>query len=132
MDVQKQFRQKIFKEAEELVNEFFPKKITEFDELLRLNDFNLASIQHVRKATKESLKNLSAVREAIIESGETSQATKEHKVFGANDYIIRLVDKIKPEIVSLLEAINTLRMWIVLLIPKIEDGNNFGVEVRLV
>jgi len=130
MNVHEEFRKKIFKEAENLMEDFFPKKITEFDQLLRLNEFSLANIQMVRKATTESLKNLSAVREAVIESGETSRSGKEHKVFGANEYIIRLVDRIKPEIVTLLEAVNTLRMWVVLLIPKIEDGNNFGVEVN--
>ena len=130
MSVQEEFRKKIFKEAEQLVENFFPKKIAEFDQLLRLNEFSLANIHLVRQATTESLKNLSAVREAVIESGETSRSGKEQKVFGANECIIRLVERIKPEIVTLLEAVNTLRMWVVLLIPKIEDGNNFGVEVR--
>ena len=129
MSTHEEFRKKIFNEAENLVENFFPKKITEFDRLLRLNEFSLANINLVRDATTESLKNLSAVREAVIESGETSRPVKEHKVFGANEYIIRLVERIKPEIVTLLEAVNTLRMWVVLLIPKIEDGNNFGVEV---
>ena len=129
MNIQEEFKKKICKEAEYLVENFFPRKINEFDELLRLNDFSLVNIQQVHKATNESLKNLGAIREAVIESGEVSHSRKEYKIFGANEYIIHLIEKIKPEIVTLLEAVNTLRMWVVLLIPKIEDGNNFGVEV---
>ena len=132
MNIQEEFKTRIFKEAESLVEDFFPKKITEFDQLLKLNEFSLANIRQVHNATNESLKHLSAVRDAVIESGETSRSSKEreHKVFGANEYIVALVDKIKPELITLLEAVNTLRMWVVLLIPKIEDGNNFGVEVE--
>lgn len=130
MSVQEEFKKKICKEAEFLVKHFFPRKINEFDQLLRLNDFNLANIQLVRQSTNESLKNLSAIRKAVVESGEVSHSGKDHKIFGANEYIIRLMEKIKPEVITLLEAVNTLRMWVVLLIPKIEDGNNFGVEVN--
>ena len=36
----------------------------------------------------------------------------------------------KPLILQLSDTCVNLRNWIVLLIPKAEDGNNFGVEVQ--
>ncbi len=31
---------------------------------------------------------------------------------------------------QLVEAINTVKMWIQLNVPRIEDGNNFGVSIQ--
>ena len=121
------FKTRICKEAEALVKDFFPRKIAELDELLRRNDFNLLNISKVRVSTKNTLKNLTS--NSTQSSGEGT--VKSDVVFNTNDYNVKLIEMIKPEIVSLLEAINTLRVWVILLIPKIEDGNNFGVEVSL-
>lgn len=42
----------------------------------------------------------------------------------------QLVQTVKPHIKQLVEDANLLKMWISFLIPKIEDGNNFGVSVQ--
>uniref|UniRef100_H2YLG0 Proteasome activator PA28 C-terminal domain-containing protein n=1 Tax=Ciona savignyi TaxID=51511 RepID=H2YLG0_CIOSA len=125
-----EFKSRICAEAETLVKEFFPRKITEYDSLLQENDFNLVNIFEVKKSTTESLKELDQTGELTLESGETSSTCKPEQVFGTNEYITHLVERLKPEIITLLEAVGTLRVWVILLIPKIEDGNNFGVEVQ--
>ncbi|XP_076800085.1 proteasome activator complex subunit 3-like [Clavelina lepadiformis] len=130
MDSQEEFKNRICEEAERLIGSFFPLKLVELDGLLREQDFNLVNIFRVRNSTHESLKQLHNEEKDAMQSGETSLSVKGQRIFGTNDYIIRLVERLKPEIVTLLEAVNTLRMWIILLIPKIEDGNNFGVEVQ--
>jgi len=124
MDQHEEFKSRIFGNAETLVKEFFPQKIAQFDAFLHEEEFSLGNIAKVKKSTQESFKNVHMVKPESGERGEKKQIT-----FKSNEYIISLVERIKPEIVSLLEAVNTLRMWVVLLIPKIEDGNNFGVEV---
>ncbi|XP_046880412.1 proteasome activator complex subunit 1 isoform X2 [Hypomesus transpacificus] len=47
-----------------------------------------------------------------------------------NERVERLLKEIKPQIQTLKEKLNTVSMWVQLQIPKIEDGNNFGVAVQ--
>lgn len=47
-----------------------------------------------------------------------------------NVYITDLIEIVKPIIRELVEDSNLLKMWISFLIPKIEDGNNFGVSIQ--
>lgn len=47
-----------------------------------------------------------------------------------NTPICDLINIVKPIIRELVEDSNMLKMWISFLIPKIEDGNNFGVSVQ--
>jgi hypothetical protein len=39
-------------------------------------------------------------------------------------------NRIKGEILELVEAANAVKLWIQLNIPRIEDGNNFGVSIQ--
>ncbi|TNN22092.1 Proteasome activator complex subunit 2 [Liparis tanakae] len=47
-----------------------------------------------------------------------------------NQQIVALLQKVKPEIVALRETVLTVSCWVQLLVPKIEDGNDFGVAVQ--
>jgi len=62
---------------------------------------------------------------------ETGPECKE-KFKGAemNQEVTQFMGKLKVEIFELLDLLNTLRMWVQLNIPKISDGNNFGVSVQ--
>ncbi len=44
--------------------------------------------------------------------------------------MLALVDSIKSELLQWIEALSTLKMWIQLRVPRVEDGNNFGVAVQ--
>ncbi|KAG2460893.1 PSME3 protein, partial [Polypterus senegalus] len=48
----------------------------------------------------------------------------------SNNKLVELIEKVKPEIRTLIEKCNTVKMWVQLLIPRIEDGNNFGVSIQ--
>lgn len=121
MEQEQSFKTRIFSEAESLVKDFFPKKIADFDSMLLCEDFNLSNIFKLRESTENSFHSLLLRPEC----GEVASQND----FPCNEFIVQLVDKLKPEIVSLIEAVNTVKVWVMLLIPKIEDGNNFGVEV---
>ncbi|CAH2010579.1 unnamed protein product [Acanthoscelides obtectus] len=47
-----------------------------------------------------------------------------------NKHLVDLVEQVKPHIRRLVEDSNLMKMWISFMIPKIEDGNNFGVSVQ--
>jgi hypothetical protein len=44
--------------------------------------------------------------------------------------VVALVEKMKGELLQWIEALSTLKMWIQLRVPRVEDGNNFGVAVQ--
>jgi len=48
----------------------------------------------------------------------------------SNKHLLELVAIVKPHIRKLMEDSNLLKMWISFMIPKIEDGNNFGVSIQ--
>ncbi|KAM9061611.1 proteasome activator complex subunit 1 isoform X2 [Sarcophilus harrisii] len=47
-----------------------------------------------------------------------------------NDKIVTLISRLKPEIKDVKEQLNLVSMWLQLQVPRIEDGNNFGVAVQ--
>lgn len=51
-------------------------------------------------------------------------------VVPSNKFIVELINEIKPLISELVEDTNLLKMWLMYLIPRIEDGNNFGVSIQ--
>jgi proteasome activator subunit 3 (PA28 gamma) len=48
----------------------------------------------------------------------------------SNSRIVSVSSQLKPILRDLLEKCNVVKLWISLLIPKIEDGNNFGVSIQ--
>lgn len=51
-------------------------------------------------------------------------------VVTSNKLIVELINEIKPLIGELVEDTNLLKIWLMYLIPRIEDGNNFGVSIQ--
>ncbi|KIH59179.1 proteasome activator pa28 beta subunit [Ancylostoma duodenale] len=47
-----------------------------------------------------------------------------------NAQLADLMDQVRPLLRDAVEHVNKVKMWITLLIPRIEDGNNFGVSIQ--
>ena len=48
-----------------------------------------------------------------------------------NEFLKKVNEFLKPEIQTIVTKCNTVRMWVTHSIPKIEDGNNFGVQIQV-
>jgi len=64
------------------------------------------------------------------EKEKEEEAETEAPVIGTNLKNDELAQLLKPVILNLYDTCVELRNWITVLVPKVEDGNNFGVEVQ--
>ncbi|XP_041818571.1 proteasome activator complex subunit 3 [Chelmon rostratus] len=143
------FRERITSEAEDLVAHFFPKKLLELDHFLKDPIINITELKEIHSEINLTvpdpilLSNLHDGLEAQnakkrkLEDGAGEDMVTGTKVFvmpggmmKSNGNLVDLIEKVKPEIRTLIEKCNTVKMWVQLLIPRIEDGNNFGVSIQ--
>ncbi|XP_037550078.1 proteasome activator complex subunit 1 [Nematolebias whitei] len=138
------FCQKLSKEAEELVSNFFPEKIEELHMLLKTSFScdDLASIKApldipIPDPAKEEAKRKKKEEKEAKDEKKDKDSDKEEEDSGppcgpiySNERVESLLREVQPEIQTLKEKLNTVSMWVQLHIPKIEDGNNFGVAVQ--
>uniref|UniRef100_A0A4W3H7Y4 Proteasome activator complex subunit 3 n=1 Tax=Callorhinchus milii TaxID=7868 RepID=A0A4W3H7Y4_CALMI len=143
------FRERITSEAEDLVASFFPKKLLELDCFLKeplLNIQDLATIHSdlnlpvpepiVLSNSHDGLDSAHNAKKRKLEDNESNcSGTKvfvmPNGMLKSNQQLVEMIEKIKPEIRTLMEKCNTVKMWVQLLIPRIEDGNNFGVSIQV-
>uniref|UniRef100_A0A8C7FES5 Proteasome activator complex subunit 3 n=1 Tax=Oncorhynchus kisutch TaxID=8019 RepID=A0A8C7FES5_ONCKI len=137
------FRERITGEAEELVASFFPNKLLELDHFLKDPGLNICELKEIHSEINLTvpdpiiLSNLHDGLEAQNAKKRKMEDVAGTKVFvmpggmmKSNAKLVDLIEKVKPEIRTLIEKCNTVKMWVQLLIPRIEDGNNFGVSIQ--
>ncbi|KAM4543642.1 proteasome activator complex subunit 1 [Fundulus diaphanus] len=141
------FCQKLSKEAEQLLSKFFPEKIEQLQMLLKTSFScdDLASLKApldipmpdpAKEEAKRKKKEEKEAKEGK-EGKKDKDSDKEEEDSGppcgpicSNERVESLLNEVKPEIHTLKEKLNTVSMWVQLQIPRIEDGNNFGVAVQ--
>nr|XP_020472158.1 proteasome activator complex subunit 3 [Monopterus albus] len=143
------FRERITAEAEDLVANFFPKKLLELDNFLKDPILNITELKEIHSEINltvpdpilfsnlhDGLEAQNAKKRKLEDGGAEDMVTGT-KVFvmpggmmKSNTNLVDLIEKVKPEIRTLIEKCNTVKMWVQLLIPRIEDGNNFGVSIQ--
>jgi proteasome activator subunit 3 (PA28 gamma) len=133
------FHKRVSEQASDLIKKEFPAKVKELDELAGSKKWSLERLSEIEKESKASL---IMVGSRLTNQNESEPLTKRKRLEGTdseingvsgipcNKGILDLIDDIKPDISELMERCATIRIWITLLIPKIEDGNNFGVGVQ--
>ncbi|KAM9242582.1 proteasome activator complex subunit 3-like [Dugong dugon] len=133
------FRARIAQEAEELVSTFFPQKLSELDS--RVQELRLQDLSRIRSVPVSETPAAPATAgdgpNRDLQPLQTQSVTKvpvlpggEGQLLRSNQHLVELIERVKPEIELLREKCNTVRMWVQLLIPKVEDGNNFGVSIQ--
>ena len=150
-----EFRTKYIATAEELLRTEFPTRVIQLTELLSSELFNDLTLNRVKLGTtfpspgsQEDGKGENCVEARMrakkrkVEDGDNSNESEgsvSQTGYGVpgmcgsiqtNSELVRISSAVKPHILCLIQHLNTLKLWIELLIPRIEDGNNFGVSVQ--
>ncbi|CAB3236773.1 unnamed protein product [Arctia plantaginis] len=132
--------------AEHLIIKGFPEKIVKLNQLLETPNFQDRDLSDVHQDLNipvpppSSGTNEPNAKRQRIDSSELSSSNASvegTRVYSlpngtvpCNKPLSDLIHLVKPHIRELVEDSNLLKMWISFMIPKIEDGNNFGVSIQ--
>jgi len=138
------FREDLCTKTENLLGSYFPKKISELDAFLKepaLNEADLSNLKApldipVPDPVKEKEKEERKKQQEKEDKDEKKKGEDEDKgppcgPVNCNEKIVVLLQRLKPEIKDVIEQLNLVTTWLQLQIPRIEDGNNFGVAVQV-
>ncbi|ELR49658.1 proteasome activator complex subunit 1 [Bos mutus] len=137
------FREDLCTKTENLLGSYFPKKISELDAFLKEPDLNEANLSNLKAPldipvpdpVKEKEKEERRKQQEKEDKDEKKKGEDEDKgppcgPVSCNEKIVVLLKRVKPEIKDVIEKLNLVTTWLQLQIPRIEDGNNFGVAVQ--
>ncbi|GMR42410.1 hypothetical protein PMAYCL1PPCAC_12605, partial [Pristionchus mayeri] len=137
------FRARLQTEAETLVLEVFPQKVLDLDKMIFDEKYSFSRLPEILPAGDLNIPVPEPVK--VQNGGEDAPAHKKRKigngeedsnsmavngVIPKNEHLGELMEEIRPMIRDAVEDMNKIKMWITLLIPRIEDGNNFGVSIQ--
>ncbi|XP_013118378.1 proteasome activator complex subunit 3 isoform X2 [Stomoxys calcitrans] len=148
-----EYKDTLIKKAEQLIIQGFPEKIVELNELLDTPMFSERNFTEVHQDLNIPVpdpilvnNNGSEAAAAAADGGDADQPAAKRartetpcgtKVMylasgsvPCNTPLCEMIKVVKPIIRKLVEDSNLLKMWISFMIPKIEDGNNFGVSIQ--
>ncbi|XP_049924433.1 proteasome activator complex subunit 3-like isoform X2 [Epinephelus moara] len=143
------FREQISSEAEHLVASFFPQKLLELDHFLKEPILNVTDLKEIHSEIKfrvpepiiftnshdgvDTNTKKRKLEDGVTDDswqGGTKMLVMPEGMLKCNTKLVDLIERVKPEIRTLIEKCNTVKTWVQLLIPRIEDGNNFGVSIQ--
>lgn len=140
-----EYKDALIKKAEELVVVGFPAKIVELNTLLSTKDFaernfkdvyqdlNINVPEPIQVMNNDGEDEPPTAKRARVEASDaigTKVMILPSGSVKCNEPICEIISVVKPVIRGLVEDSNLLKMWISFMIPKIEDGNNFGVSIQ--
>jgi len=136
-----EYKAKLSKEAETLLLNM-PARVKELEDLLAGSDLSLVNPSRVvvdldiPVPASEDKKNgdLGETKKRKLDDEVDMEGSKvfvlPNGIVKTNPTITRLLKLVKPHLRQLVQDTNLLKMWISFMIPKIEDGNNFGVSIQ--
>ncbi|KAK9527335.1 hypothetical protein VZT92_013908 [Zoarces viviparus] len=131
------FRNSLCHQAENLFCNYIPERIEQLDALLRDDGLSITDMSSLKAPLDIPVPEPPPTEEEEEMETDKNDADEKKKkkapkcgYIAGNEKIMVLLEKVKPEIVALRETIITVSCWIHHLVPKIEDGNDFGVAVQ--
>jgi len=133
------FRDQIAMDAEKIIFEIMPSKVLQLDTLFKTQpEFNVKKLHDIEAsflshANSEEVSATPKRRRSLTVSNSTEISSvfpKSTQTVAINEHIQRMMTVIKEEVLQLIERCNTVKIWIQINIPRIEDGNNFGVSIQ--
>ncbi|KAJ1526825.1 hypothetical protein ONE63_008393 [Megalurothrips usitatus] len=130
--------------AEEMILNGFPEKIVKLNELLEMPLFSALELGNVHQKLNIPIPDPVLVNSNSDHGAAGKKRKCENEVndvgtkvmaltsgpVPCNAKMTELIGIVKPHIKELLADSNLLKMWVSFMIPKIEDGNNFGVSIQ--
>ncbi|KAL9716530.1 hypothetical protein Ac2012v2_000978 [Leucoagaricus gongylophorus] len=137
------FRKKVSQTAEEIIFRSFPAKIIELTELIETTQdpespFRGSNATHSTDTTiYPSTEQLRPNKKRKHENGATivdaiaADIQFAPNCVPANKHLVEKVySVIKKEAEELAALVDKVKLWVTLTMPKIEDGDNFGVQIQ--
>ncbi|CAG9531998.1 unnamed protein product [Cercopithifilaria johnstoni] len=150
------YKTNLMKQAEKIVLEEFPKKVLEFNNLLEDEKFSYERLpellpnidlgipysDELMKYANDSNSNEHENDDGLLKKKRKVDHASIRPLHGTsvygfingtvkcNEKLASLTDITRPLLRDSVEAVNKVKMWILFLIPRIEDGNNFGVSIQ--
>ena len=148
------YKDSLIKKAEHLIIQGFPEKIVSLNELLATPMFSERNFDEVHQYLNIPVPDAILVNNhdcnqklaPVDDSDGDKPAAKRMRIDNfvpgtkvmclpsgsvpCNEPLCEMIKIVKPIIRKLVEDSNLLKMWISFMIPKIEDGNNFGVSIQ--
>ncbi|EHH27771.1 hypothetical protein EGK_18050 [Macaca mulatta] len=139
------FRQNLFQEAEEFLYRFLPQKIIYLNQLLQEDSLNVADLTSLRAPLDIPIPDPPPKDDEMETDKQEKKEGKRDKrkslnplfltvpkcgFLPGNEKVLSLLALVKPEVWTLKEKCILVITWIQHLIPKIEDGNDFGVAIQ--
>jgi len=139
------FKTKQRTDGELVVLNIFPEKVHELNQLLVDGTFDYARLPKIVQDV-----NIPKPNELLLDNNHAHPPAKRQKtsdngaadlegtkvitfVCGTvpcNSELAGLIEPVKAVLRGAVEDFNRVKLWILLLIPRMEDGNNFGVSIQ--
>ncbi|KAB0384815.1 hypothetical protein FD755_006732 [Muntiacus reevesi] len=120
----------VCKQAEEFLYRFLPQKIIYLNQLLQEDSFNVTDLNSLRAPLDIPIPELPPKDDEMQTDKQEKNEVPKCGFLPGNEKVLVLLALVKPEVWTLKEKCILVITWIQHLIPKIEDGNDFGVAIQ--
>ena len=144
-----ELRDAIAIKAQNIVHKIMPSKVLALDEIMHTNPLFLKSLSETEKPDFPAILSATEYRsklqpptfvEDVDVNVDVGPAPKRRKLSSgyvvspvsipSNKCLNEAMSIVKRELIELSENMNVVKVWIQLNIPRIEGGDNFGVEIQ--